>query len=55
MSYIVLRGFWCNNIVSNVHAPIEEKSYDSKHTFYKKLELVFDYFPRYHMKFCNEI
>ena len=29
MSYIVLRGCWCN-IVLNVHAPSEEKSDDSK-------------------------
>ena len=29
MSYTVLRGCWCN-IVLNVHAPIEEKSDDSK-------------------------
>ena len=26
MSYIVLRGRWCNIIVLNVHAPSEEKS-----------------------------
>ena len=25
MSYIVLRGRWCNIIVWNVHAPSEEK------------------------------
>jgi len=31
MSYIVLRGRWCNIIVLNVHAPpSEEKSDDSK-------------------------
>jgi hypothetical protein len=29
MSYIVLRGCWCN-IVLNLRAPIEEKSGDSK-------------------------
>jgi len=50
MPYTVLRGFWCNNIVSNVHAPSEEKSDDSKDNFYEELELVFDYFSRYHMK-----
>ena len=33
MSYIVLRGRWCNIIVLNVHAPIEEKSDDSKDSF----------------------
>ena len=26
LSYIVLRGCWCNIIVLNVHAPSEEKS-----------------------------
>jgi hypothetical protein len=30
MSYMVLRGRWYNIIVLNVHAPIEEKSEDSK-------------------------
>jgi len=34
MSYIVLRGRWCNIIVLNVHAPSEEKSDDSKDSFF---------------------
>ena len=38
MSYIILRGRWCNIIVLNVHAPSEEKSDDSKDSFYKELE-----------------
>ena len=33
MSYLVLRGRWCNIIVLNVHAPSEEKSDDSKRQF----------------------
>ena len=33
MSYIVLRGRWCNIIVLIMHAPSEEKSDDSKHNF----------------------
>ena len=33
MSYIVLRGRWCNIIVLNVHAPSEEKSDSSKDSF----------------------
>ena len=41
MSYIVLRGRWCNIIVLNVHAPGEEKSDDSKDSFYEELEQVF--------------
>jgi hypothetical protein len=46
MSYIVLRGRWCNIIVSNVHPPSEEKSDDSKEdNFYEELEQVFDSFP----------
>jgi hypothetical protein len=50
MSYIVLRGRWCNIIVLNAHAPTEEKNSDSKDSFYEELEQVFDHFPRYHMK-----
>jgi hypothetical protein len=30
LSYIVLRGRWCNIIVLNVHAPSEEKSDEKK-------------------------
>ena len=33
MSYIVLRGRWCNIIVLNVHASSEEKSDDTKDSF----------------------
>ena len=35
MSYIVLRGSWCNILVLNVHAPSEEKSNGSKDSFYE--------------------
>ena len=41
MSYIVLRGRWCNIIVLNVRASSEEKSDDSKDSFYEELELGF--------------
>ena len=41
VSYIVLRGRWCNIIFLNVQAPSEEKSDDSKDSFYKELEQVF--------------
>ena len=34
LSYIVLRGGWCNIIVLNVRALSEEKSDDSKERFY---------------------
>jgi exonuclease III len=49
MSYIVLRGRWCN-IVLKAHAPTEEKGDDSKDSFYEELEEVFDHFHKYHMK-----
>ena len=35
VSYIVLRGRWCNIIVLNVHVPSEEKSDDSNDSFYE--------------------
>jgi len=41
VSYIVLRGRWCIIIVLNVYAPKEEKSDDSKESFYEELEQVF--------------
>ena len=50
LSYIVLRGHWCNIIVVNVHAPSAEKSDEAKESFYEELEHVFDYFRKYHMK-----
>jgi endonuclease/exonuclease/phosphatase family metal-dependent hydrolase len=45
---MVLRGHCI--IVLNAHAPTEEKSDDSKDSFYEELEQVFDNFPKYHMK-----
>jgi hypothetical protein len=51
VSYIVLRGQQCNIVVLNVHAPSEEKSDDSKGSFYEKLEQVFNNFLKYHIKF----
>jgi len=49
LSYIVLRGRW-HIIVVNVHVPSEEKSDESKDSFYEELEQVFDHFPKYLMK-----
>jgi len=46
----VQRGRWHNIIVVNVHAPSEEKSEESKDSFYKELQQVFDHFPKFHMK-----
>jgi hypothetical protein len=34
MSYIFLRGRWCNIVVLNKHALIDKKSDDSKDLFY---------------------
>jgi len=35
VSYIVLKGRWCNIIILNVHAPSGEKSDDSKDIFFR--------------------
>jgi hypothetical protein len=50
MSYVILRGRWCDIIILNVRAPIEDKIDDIKDSFYEELERVFDKFPKYHMK-----
>ena len=52
MAHIVLRGRWCNIIVLNVHAPSEEKSDDSKDSFYEELEQVFIIFLSTIRTFC---
>jgi hypothetical protein len=52
MSYIILRGRWCDIIILNVHAPIDDKINDIKDRFNEELEQVFDKFPKYHMKVC---
>jgi hypothetical protein len=39
MPYTVLKGCWRNIIVLNVHAASEEKSDDSKDSFYEALGL----------------
>ena len=45
MLYIVLWGCWFNIIVLKVNAPSEEKSDDSKDSYYEELEQGFDHFP----------
>jgi hypothetical protein len=50
MSYIILRGHWCNIIVLNVHASCEDKGDEEKGSFFEELGRVFDQFPRYDMK-----
>ena len=46
----MLGGRWRNIIVVNVHAPSEEKSDESKDSFYEESEQVVDYFPKYNIK-----
>jgi hypothetical protein len=50
MSYIIVRGCWCNIIVLNVHAPIKDKIDDMKDSFCEKTERAFHKIPKYHMK-----
>jgi hypothetical protein len=50
MSYIILRGRWCDIIVLNIRAPTEDKTDDMKDGFYKELERVFHKYPKYHVK-----
>ena len=50
LSYIVLIDRWRNIIVVNMHTLSEEKSDESKDSFYVELEQVFDHFPKYHTK-----
>jgi len=35
ISYIILRGHWCNIIVLNMHAPGGKKSADTKESSYE--------------------
>jgi len=52
MSYIVPRGR--NIIALNVRAPSEEKSNDSKDSFYEELEWLFNHFSKYYTKILGE-
>jgi hypothetical protein len=49
MPYMTLRGRWCHIIVL-YHSPTEDKTDGVKDSFYEELELVFDKFPKDHMK-----
>jgi exonuclease III len=53
MSYIILRGRWCDIIVLKVHAPTENKTDDTKDRFYEELEHVFDKLRKYHTKILS--
>jgi hypothetical protein len=50
MTYIILRGCWCNIIFLNVHVPTEDKIDNIKDRFYDEQEHVFDKFPKYHIE-----
>jgi len=50
MSYIVLRGCWCDIIALSARAPREEKSDNSNDSFVEELEEVFCRFPKYPME-----
>jgi hypothetical protein len=52
MSYIILRGRWCQVIVLNVHAPTEDKTDDVKDSFYEELERVLINSLNIILKFC---
>ncbi|KAJ4443810.1 hypothetical protein ANN_05591 [Periplaneta americana] len=47
LSYLVLKGRWCDIVVINAHAPTEEKDDHIKDSFYEELEETFDQLPRY--------
>jgi len=49
VSYIVLRGRWCNITDLNVHATSKEKSEHLNNRFFEELERVLHHFPKYHM------
>jgi hypothetical protein len=51
MSYRTLRGRWCDIIVLNFLAPVEDKIDYIKDGFYQELEHVFNKFPKYHENF----
>jgi len=44
MSYLILRGHWCD-IVLNVYTPTEDKSEDTRDSFYEELECILGQFP----------
>jgi hypothetical protein len=48
--YITSRNYWCNIVTVKVHAPNNDKNYDSKDSFYETLECVFHQFSTYHIK-----
>jgi len=47
---MVLRVYWCDTVVLNAYAQVEDTSDDSKSRFYEELEQVFHQFCQCHMK-----
>jgi hypothetical protein len=41
-SVVILRGQWCDTAVLIVHGPMQDRTDDMKHSFYKELECVFN-------------
>jgi hypothetical protein len=50
MSYIILRGHWCNIIGLKVHTPCQDKEDDEKDSLYEEPGHAFDQCPRYDIK-----
>jgi hypothetical protein len=50
MSYIILRGRWCDIVILNVHTPTEDNIDDLKDKIYEEPERVFDKYPKYQKK-----
>jgi hypothetical protein len=51
VTYIILRGHWCNISVLNTYAPTEDKNGIMKYSFYEEIERAFDKFCKYHITF----
>jgi hypothetical protein len=50
MSYIFIRNYWRNIGVLDVHATTEDKTDDTKESFYEELGSVFNQLLKYHEK-----
>jgi hypothetical protein len=51
MSYIILRGRWCDVIALNVYDPTRDKTDDTMDRVYEELESVYAKFANYHTQF----
>jgi hypothetical protein len=54
MSYLILRGRWCDAIVLNIHALTEDKLDHMKGSFCEELARIFLKFPKYHMRMLSD-